>query len=283
MVMFTATPINKGVGDLLRIVDLLGADNLEDSSLKLFERLERRSRKSKNQFVTTKEERLAMQREVQRFTLRRTKSMLNAMATEQPHLYRDDRGHACRYPKHTPRTYITAESDDDKKLAEKIREIAGQFKGLVNLKSGIDIPDGLQGEIDIPGYIRGRLQGARGLAIYNIMSKLRSSRAALVEHLLGTEEASKRYGIKEKMKKEDTGNVLGRLEDSAGLVQPSSIMNHLPDWLRDPEKHSDAVTVEIKLYEKILSLIEKISDSREKEKSPAAVKLNQIPSTDFGV
>ena len=76
MVMFTATPINRGVRDLLRIVDLLGADNLEESALKLFERLEKRSRRAGNQFVTTKEERLAMQKEVQRFTLRRTKSML---------------------------------------------------------------------------------------------------------------------------------------------------------------------------------------------------------------
>ena len=33
VVMFTATPINKGARDLLRIVDLLGADNLEDSAL----------------------------------------------------------------------------------------------------------------------------------------------------------------------------------------------------------------------------------------------------------
>jgi len=229
MVMFTATPINKGVGDLLRIVDLLGADNLEDSSLKLFEQLERRSRKNKKQFVTTKEERLAMQREVQRFTLRRTKSMLNRMVEEQPLLYRDERGLACRYPKHTPRTYETAESDEDQRIAIEIREIAGRFKGLVNLRSGIDIPDGLQGKIDVPRYIQGRLQGARGLAIYNIMSRTRSSRAALVEHLLGTEEASKRYGVKGKIKQEDTGNVLGRLEDSAGEIKNSSIMNNLPD------------------------------------------------------
>jgi len=165
------------------------------------------------------------------------------------------------------RIHKTAESDEDQRIAIEIREIAGRFKGLVNLRSGIDIPDGLQGKIDVPRYIQGRLQGARGLAIYNIMSRIRSSRAALVEHLLGTEEASKRYGVKGKIKQEDTGNVLGRLEDSAGEIKNSSIMNNLPDWLRDSEKHRDAVKAEMKLYQSILSLVGKMSDRREKEKS----------------
>jgi superfamily II DNA or RNA helicase len=278
MVMFTATPINKGVGDLLRIVDLLGADNLEDSALKLFERLEKRSRKNMNYFVTTREERLAMQREVQRFTLRRTKSMLNSMVEQQPDLYCDDRGHTCRYPKHIPKTYQTDESQRDQEIASKIRELAGELKGLVNLRSGIDIPDGLQDRIDDERYIRGRLQGARGLAIYNIMSRLRSSRSALIEHLLGTGEASKRYGIKTKIKAEDTGNVLGSLGDSAGIVHPSSIKDKLPRWLVDPDEHKNQVSDELKIYSKILVLVDELSDRRERAKASKLIELTHSHS-----
>ena len=68
VVMFTATPINKGARDLLRIVELLGADNLEESALALFDRLEKRMQRQGGQLTTTRQERLDMQKEVQRFT-----------------------------------------------------------------------------------------------------------------------------------------------------------------------------------------------------------------------
>jgi len=227
MVMFTATPINRGVRDLLRIVDLLGADNLEESALKLFERLEKRSRRAGSQFVTTKDERLAMQKEVQRFTLRRTKSMLNAMVDREPESYRDDRGQPCRYPEHIPRTYATCESKEDRQHAKTIRKLAGELLGLVNLRSGIDLPDGLPETINREKYIRGRLLGARGLAVYNVMSRLRSSRAALVEHLLGTQAARKQFGLHGPIKTEDTGNILQALEESGGRLPQSSLQDLL--------------------------------------------------------
>lgn len=104
VVMFTATPINRGVRDLLMIVDLLGADNLEDSALALFDRLAKRLGAQSGKFLTTHEERLEMQKEVQRFTLRRTKVMLNAMVDQHPDAYRDDLGKKCRYPEHRSRT-----------------------------------------------------------------------------------------------------------------------------------------------------------------------------------
>ena len=267
VVMFTATPINKGVRDLLRIVDLLGADNLEESALALFHRLEKRMNKQSGQLIMKREERLEMQKEVQRFTLRRTKSMLNIMVDQDPGSFCDDRGIRCRYPEHRTKTYPTGEDYRDQQLAEQIRELAGQLKGLVNLKSGLDMPEYLQGIIDEKTYIRGRLQGAKGLALYNIMSRLRSSKAALIEHLLGTEEASQRFGIKEKIKNEDTGNVLGSLKESADFVQPSSLKNMLPSWLTDHEEHRQAVFKEVSIYEKILHRVDKMSDLRERSKA----------------
>jgi len=275
MVMFTATPINKGIRDLLRIVDLLGADNLEESALKLFERLKKRSRHAGSQFVTTKEERLAMQKEVQRFTLRRTKSMLNTMVDKAPDLYRDDRGETCRYPEHNPKTYTTSESGEDQKLAEKIRELAGKLLGLVNLRSGIDLPEGLPDTIDKEKYIRGRLLGAKGLAVYNVMSRLRSSRAAIVEHLSGTQAAMKQFGIDEPIKTEDTGNILAALKENGGVVHESSLHELLPGWLVEPAEHKKWVAEELQIYQAILTLVNRISDNREKAKAEKLAELTR--------
>jgi hypothetical protein len=267
VVMFTATPINKGARDLLRIVDILGADNLEDSALKLFERLEKRMRSESNQFVTTPEERKILQKEVQRFTLRRTKSVLNRMVDEEPDAYCDDRGEKCRYPIHKPKTYKTGETARDQELAGQIRELAVTLRGLLNLQSGIEIPADWRGDIDDDKYIQGRLQGARGLAIYHVMSRLRSSKAALVEHLLGTQVACDQFGIADRIKTEDSGNVIRTLSEGAGKIRESSLVKKLPKWLTEREAHRLAIAEEIQIYNEILALVEQISDQREQSKA----------------
>lgn len=273
VVIFTATPINRGVRDLLMIVDLLGADNLEDSALALFDRLAKRLGAQGGKFVTTHEERLEMQKEVQRFTLRRTKTMLNAMVDQKPDAYRDDLGKKCRYPEHRSKTYETEETAKDKEIAIKIRELAGQIRGLANLRSGLELPESLQGVVDEDAYIRGRLQGAKGLALYHLMSRLRSSRAALIEHLLGTEAAARQFGITGFIKPEETGNVLERLQESAGKVHPSSLKEKLPTWLTDREEHKKAVEEEVKIYSDILFLTEQMSNRRERSKAKRLQKL----------
>ncbi|BHH85783.1 SNF2-related protein [Desulforhopalus sp. 52FAK] len=263
VVMFTATPINKGVRDLLRIVDILGADNLEDSALDLFDRLEKRMRSNRQQFATTAEESRLLQQEVQRFTLRRTKAIFNSLVDESPELFCDDTGKQCRYPIHKPKTYTTGETSQDQQLAGEIRELASRLKGLVNLQTGIDVPKGFHGQIDEEKYIQGRLQGAKGLAAYQITSRLRSSKAALVEHLLGTQAACDRYGIQDPEKVTETGNVLSSLEERAGIIPESELIGKLPDWLRESEAHRVAVSEELAIYNKILECTYKISDNRE--------------------
>ncbi len=275
VVMFTATPINKGVRDLLMIVDLLGADNLDDSALALFDRLAKRMGSQRSGFITTREERLEMQKEIQRFTLRRTKAMLNAMVDQNPQTYRDDNGKMCRYPEHLSKIYPTGETATDREIAGRIRELADNLYGLVNLHSGLDMPEGLKGVIDEDAYIRGRLRGAKGLAFYHLMSRLRSSRAALIEHLLGTQAAAAQFGITGHIKNEDTGNVLTRLRNRAGWVQPSSLSAKLPDWLTDEEKHKQAVQADVKIYETVLDLVEQMSDLRERTKAKQLVKLQE--------
>ncbi|TYO97163.1 SNF2 domain-containing protein [Geothermobacter ehrlichii] len=273
VVMFTATPINKGVRDLMMIVDLLGADNLDDRALVLFDNLAKRLGAQGGRFMTTREERLELQKEVQRFTLRRTKSMLNAMVDREPQSYCDDFGNPCRYPEHISQTYQTEESAKDQKIAKEIRNLAGQLRGLVNLRSGLDLPESLRGVVDIDAYIRGRLQGAKGLALYHLMSRLRSSRAALIEHLLGTETAARRFGITSHIKNEETGNVLERLNQSRDYVPESSLRERLPTWLTDPVEHRQAVIEEVHIYRKILGLVGQMSDNRERTKARLLVNL----------
>jgi len=98
IVLFTATPINRNAADLLSLVDMLGADNMEEETLKVLEGLARR--KSGKEQALAPHEVDALRREIQRFTLRRTKATLNAMVDRHPDLYVDAAGKRCRYPHH---------------------------------------------------------------------------------------------------------------------------------------------------------------------------------------
>lgn len=49
-------------------------------------------------------------------------------------------------------------------------------------------------------YLKGRLSAIRHLSIYNLMSRLRSSKAALHEHLIGTEAAMQAYGLHDRVR-----------------------------------------------------------------------------------
>ena len=125
VVVFTATPINKGLTDLLPIIDVLGADNLDDETLNQFDRLLRRS---KGPIDVSEEQLEPLRKEVQKFTVRRTKAMFNELIDREPSLYTDVSGRECRYPDHLPQTYELNESTKDIDLAEEIQELAGHHQ-----------------------------------------------------------------------------------------------------------------------------------------------------------
>jgi SNF2 family DNA or RNA helicase len=99
VVLLTATPINKGVTDLLRIADMLGADNLAESTLRAFQKM--LGVKSISRSLTESEIDL-LRTEIQRFTVRRTKRVLNSLIDREPEMYRDRNGKCCRFPSHQP-------------------------------------------------------------------------------------------------------------------------------------------------------------------------------------
>lgn len=265
VILFTATPINKGPKDLLRLADMLGADNLDDETISMFERLLRL--KSVTTQGLSDSEIKQLRQQIQQFTVRRTKAMLNELVDRSPDDYRSKSGDLCRYPEHDSRTYSLGESKSDCKLAKEISNIADSLQGVAYLKSRIELPAVLVKEgWDEEKYLESRLLSAKRLARYVVMSCLRSSRAALIEHIEGTEAALKFENLAESAKKNATGDQLTKLLELKGNPPGHSLLVDVPEWLIDKETHTVACSDEIDRYQKIAHLARKMSQGREAAK-----------------
>ncbi|MCP1675697.1 superfamily II DNA or RNA helicase [Natronocella acetinitrilica] len=262
-ILFTATPINRGVRDLLRLVDMLGADNLAPSTLKMFEQVLKR--RDVGDSVAPNEAQ-ALRAEIQRFTVRRTKSLLNRMVDEAPQEYRDADGRQCRYPRHESRMYELGEPDNDCQLAEKIRALANKLRGLAYLAKPIQMPEALRSQWSEEEYLKIRLNAASKLPAYLVMATLRSSRAALLEHLRGTqwaEDVTRITGLK----KQPSGNVRRQLMELAGNPPKNRLSTPLPAWLTDPGAHRQACREEEAIYIEIGKLALQMTERREEAKA----------------
>lgn len=270
-ILFTATPINKSATDLLRLADMLGADNLADSTLQAFAALLRRPKLDR---TLSPGELATLKRELQRFTVRRTKKSLNAMVDEAPAAYRDADGRQCRYPEHHAHTYPLHESAEDRQLAKQIREAATRLRGVALLTGHLDMPEVLRRENwSEEKYLESRLGTASKLSAYLVMATLRSSAAALFEHVIGTRGALERFGLDVDAKRQATGNIRGRLTQIRGTTPTSTLAVPLPDWLADPEAHHQACDEDIRTYDAILDLSARMSDRREIAKAGLLRKL----------
>ena len=270
-ILFTATPINRSTVDLLRLADMLGADNLADSTLDAFAGLLRRRKLDR---TLTSAELETLKHELERFTVRRTKTVLNAMVDAAPERYRDAAGRMCRYPEHRARTYALHESPADRDLARSIREAAEGLHGAALLAGVLEMPDVLRRENwTEEKYLAGRIRTASRLSSYLIMATLRSSSAALLEHVAGTEAALTRFGLPPDAKRQSTGNVLGKLESIRGRPPESRLRVPLPAWLSDPAEHDRACAHDQAIYRRILALAAEMSERREIAKASLLRKL----------
>jgi len=271
VLLFTATPINKSVVDLLRIADMLGADNLEPSTLKAFKKM--LGVRSINRSLTEQEIE-TLRKEIQRFTVRRTKKVLNGLIEREPEHYVDKDGRKCRFPRHKPIVYTLDEPDNDRKLAQQVRDLSDQLVGATHFVKIIEMPEILRQQgVSEESYLQGRLTSAKKLARYVVTSSLRSSRAALVEHLIGTHQAIERLSIKRFKKSNATGDVLGQLGRIAGSPPQSKLSIALPDWLTGPVAHKAACERDASTYAEILNLVMRLSDQRERRKAAQLVSL----------
>jgi len=270
-ILFTATPINRSAVDLLRLADMLGADNLADSTLDAFAALLRRPRLDR---TLSPGELAVLRRELQRFTVRRTKKMLNSMVDVAPDAYRDASGRQCRYPEHRAKIYPLHESDDDRVLARQIRIAADSLHGAALIVGALEMPDVLRRENWTEAkYLESRLRTASRLSGYLVMATLRSSAAALVEHVTGTGATLRQFDLADDAKRQATGNILEKLRRISGHPPPSQLAVPLPEWLADPDAHRAACADDIRTYELILQLAGQMSDRREIAKAGLLRKL----------
>ncbi|MCP4276701.1 MAG: helicase [Gammaproteobacteria bacterium] len=272
VILFTATPINKGPLDLLRLADMLGADNLDDETIEMFEKILRKK------FLTSQglsdKEIKQLRRQIQQFTVRRTKAMLNELVDRDPQAYRSKSGDLCRYPEHHSLTYELGEDEQDRRIASQISDIADTLRGVSYLKRKIELPAALAKEgWDEKKYLESRLLSASRLARYVVMSCLRSSRAALIEHIEGTEVAIKFEDLPEGAKKNSTGDQVGKLIDLKGKPPGHSLNVDVPEWLTDADMHAQVCNEEVVRYRDIAGLVRKLSPGREKAKGKHLAKL----------
>jgi len=262
VVLFTATPINKGITDLLHIADLLGADNLQERTLQSFGKLLGYRTLTPD---LSEDEIEDLRQEIQRFTVRRTKRELNKLIEESPGSYTTRDGALCKFPKHHALFYDLDESDRDRALAAEINALAHQLKGVSYFRKSLKMPEKLlRMGINESQYLQRRLSSAKTLAVYSIMASLRSSKAALAEHIEGTQKALQRFEIKG-FTKADSGNMMGTILKLE--VPRNQLSVELPDWLRESEKHRIVCQNDLKLYKRILDLLTKMSFGREREKA----------------
>ena len=271
VMLFTATPINKSANDLLRIADMLGADNLSESTIKAFKRMLRVKSITR---TLTDEEIEDLRREIKRFTVRRTKKQLNRLIDREPEMYTDITGKLCRFPKHLAKIYALNESRQDREIATQIRSLADQLHGVSYFRKPISMP-GIFLKQGVPEekYLQGRLVSAKRLARYIITSCLRSSRAALIEHITGTKNAVEFAEIIGFKKGKNSPGMLNQINSIMEKLPENKLSIDLPDWLSNTRDHKSACASDSAIYNKILELAKTLSSGRESTKVKRLSKL----------
>ena len=270
VLLFTATPINRGAEDLLALIDLLGADNFEDATLDVLDQLSRPGQPA----LLTVEHRELIRREIQRFTVRRTKSMLNDLVDREPEAYRNRvTGRISRYPVQSAHPYSTGETPEDAAIATQVRTIAGDLLGIRQLGQQLAVPAALRREYTDERWLNLRLSSARGLAAHHVLSAMRSSTAALLEHLIGTAAAAQRLDMG-LPKVGVTGDAIARMQALADAGPPTVLLQcDMPEWITEPDAWRQACLAEQARYQAILDLAGQLSGARELAKADLISRL----------
>jgi superfamily II DNA or RNA helicase len=262
VILSTATPINKKIDDLLRLIELLDIDNLSDSDLDTYFELRKNRRNGIN-----KKELEQLKRYVNQFIVRRTKRELNRMIERAPDQYKNRLGNVCKYPKTNSIIYKTAETESDKEIAKQILALTAQLRGIHYLQR-LNIPNYLNTDEEKAIYIKQRFTSATALAAYMVRVKLRSSRCALFEYLYGTKAANVKFELNST--KNYSGDIFGKIRKLKTTVPKCNIDHKLLSdehkWLYNEELYSRFCNDEISIYQEIGKLLERLSDKREESK-----------------
>ena len=176
------------------LVNLLGADSFEEDTLDVLANLGH-GRANK---MLTLAELDAVRLEIRRFTVRRTKRELNELVDREPNAYTPPCNGTCLSLPAAQRAGLSAQvsRSSDQEVAKEVRNLAASLTGVSRLETFIAVPTHLKNEYNDERWLQSRLVSTKGLAGHPVLAALRSSRAALVEHLLGTTAASGEFGSK---------------------------------------------------------------------------------------
>ena len=263
IILLTATPINKKEQDLFRLIEIMDVDNLSDEVIVEFEKVRRNNRNMNKETVEL------FRQVLRNFTIRRTKKDLNKIIDKSPEKYLNRLGQQCRFPIHNCITYTLDETKQDIALMEEINLLVKKLKGLIWLKQIWLKPYELKDEDLQAKIVKGRINASAGLAAYYVQNRIRSSRAALVEHLKGSNEAKIFAGLKKASSEEDkeVGNILDTLEKLKEKLPKSNVTVPLPEWFMSLPEYQKVLDQEIKIYNKILVLTKQMSSHREMKKA----------------
>jgi len=267
IILSTATPINKKVDDLLRLIELLDIDNLSDDDLETYLQLRKTWKKGIDIGRLG-----SLKRYVNQFIVRRTKRELNKMIERDPQNYRNRLGHTCKYPKTISEVYSTGETEQDKVIARQILSLTAQLKGIHYLQI-LKIPSYIHSEVDQEIYVRQRFTSATALAAYMIRVKLRSSQCALFEYLYGTEAANKKFSLHST--KNPSGDILSKIKKQKSTLPKKQVKDTLLGqehiWLYDETLYKTVCDSEISVYQQIGALAEQLSGKREQKKADVLI------------
>jgi len=262
LILSTATPLSKKPKDLVRIVEILGIDVLPDEQQKAFQRL----RMSLDSY--DENDLILLRDYLKHLIVRRTKKQINRYLDLHPVAHKSIPNKNCKYPKQVDEPYATNCRQSDIKKAEKILKYAQDLKGLVFLQKLFKKKYREKDQTD-EQYIANRIGSAKAIAKYKIRALLRSSRAAVIEHIAGTEAAEKALNFK-CLKKNVTGNMQQTLQEMKGKLPEHNVKSKALEqysWLNNIDSYREAIEAEIKIYGNIKELASKMSDDREKSKA----------------
>lgn len=271
VILSTATPINKHPSDLLRVIELLGIDNLGDEEIKEYKEL----KKTRTNFHKSGKNLDKLRAFISKIIVRRTKPDIRALIAQDANSYLDKHGNPCSYPKQNPMIYKVLESGNDIQIAIKINALAEKIRGIIYLQK-LKKPKDFYGSDET--YIAVREKMAKSLSIYYIQESMRSSKAALLEHLLGTVKAT--VICEFESKKSQTGNIIQKNKDCRSKRPKTDCSQDiLPDWLKKENfsLYQEYCSKEIKIYEEIAGLATQLSTERELSKIRKIVeKSNEV-------
>jgi superfamily II DNA or RNA helicase len=271
VLLATATPINRTALDLLRMLEMMNPDNLEDQDLKQFREIFEQAKRGFK--VENKREVLASF--IQPFLIRRTKPWIRDEIKKNKSAYRNKQGQECTYPDLDQQVYTTSESAKDQRIALLIEELASKLTGVLSLRF-FELHK--HSKIPPAKYVDLRVKTAPYLVRYQLLSCLRSSSFALREHLIGTKAVLDELKWKD-FKGNHTGNVIGRLEKASKTLPtlakqfPRNAFTGTHSWLINPLEYSQKAAEESSIYRQILTLSEQLSDKREEGKAKLLANL----------